>query len=261
MGVTQLDFGVTAGRRPWLGDIGPALAELGYAGVWANDNPRRSGLETLAAISERAPSLELGLGVAPLSARSPAEIAAEVRALGLPADRLILGVGSGGSASLALVRDGVAALRAELPDVRLAISALGPRMCALGGEVADLVLLNWAAPARIRWARERVSEGARATGRETPAVASYVRVAVGAGSRERLATEGADYAGATGAYGRLFSAQADDPSPGAADDDPAAIPGLLAPYRGLLDRCVVRGLPAGDDLEGWLAVARAAASD
>ena len=59
---------------------GPALAALGYAAVWANDNVRRSGLATLAAICEHAPSLEMGLGVAPLSDRSPATIAAEVRA-------------------------------------------------------------------------------------------------------------------------------------------------------------------------------------
>jgi hypothetical protein len=33
----------------------------------------------------------------------------------------------------------------------------------------------------------------------------------------------------------------------------------LAPYRQALDTCVVRGLPAGDDLNDWLAIARAAA--
>ncbi len=254
-----LEFGLTAGERSWLGELGPALTTLGYAAVWANDNVRRSGLATLAAIGAHAPSLGLGLGVAPLSDKTPASIAAEVRGLRLANDRLTLGVGSGSSASLALVRDGVAALRRELPGVRIAISALGARMCALGGEVADVVLLNWAAPARIAWARERIAEGAAAAGRQPPVVASYVRVAVGPGSQERLATERAHYAGRTPRpYARLFAAQPDDPTPGVAADDPAAIPALLAPQCVALDRCVVRGLPASDDLEGWLAVARAA---
>jgi alkanesulfonate monooxygenase SsuD/methylene tetrahydromethanopterin reductase-like flavin-dependent oxidoreductase (luciferase family) len=263
MGVTDgtLEFGLTAGTRPWLGELGPALTGLGYAAVWANDNVRRSGLATLAGIVAHAPALEMGLGVAPLSDRSPAEIASEARALGLPLARLTLGVGSGSSSSLALVRDGVDALRAELPGARIAISALGPRMCALGGEIADVVLLNWAAPRRIAWARERIAAGAAAAGREPPVVASYVRVAVGAGSAERLAAERAHYAGRTPRpYARLFAAQAQDPTPGVAADDPAAIPDLVAPNRAALDRCVIRGLPAADTLEGWLAVARAAAA-
>ncbi len=259
MTTPSLEFGLTAGDRPWLGALGPALASLGFAAVWANDNTRRSGLATLAAITARAPSLGIGLGVAPLSDKTPALIAAEVRELRLPLDHLTLGVGSGSSSSLALVRDGVEALRTALPGARIAISALGPRMCALGGEIADVVLLNWAAPARIAWARQRIAEGATAAGREPPVVASYVRVAVGPGAQERLATERAHYAGRTPRpYGRLFAAQPDDPTPGVAAEDPAAIPGLLAPHRAALDRCVVRALPVTDDPEGWLAVARAA---
>ena len=85
-----------------------------------------------------------------------AEILGEVAASGIPHERLVLGVGTGDGASLAAVRQGVAALREALPDVRLAIAALGPRMCQLGGEIADAVLLNWAFPERIEWSRERV---------------------------------------------------------------------------------------------------------
>ncbi len=255
----RLEFGLTAGERPWLADLGPALAALGYAAVWANDNVRRSGLATLAAIVARAPTLEICLGVAPLSDRSPEEIAGEARGLALPLERLTLGVGSGSSSSLSLVREGVRALRAELPGTRIAISALGPRMCTLGGEIADVVLLNWAAPRRIAWARDRIADGARAAGRELPAVASYVRVAVGNGSAERLLAEQTRYAGRTPRpYARLFAAQPQDPTPGVATDDPAAIPRLLAPHRAALDRCVVRALPVADTLDGWLAVARAA---
>jgi alkanesulfonate monooxygenase SsuD/methylene tetrahydromethanopterin reductase-like flavin-dependent oxidoreductase (luciferase family) len=259
MNHASLEFGLTAGERPWLGQLGPALASLGFDAVWANDNLRRSGLATLAAVTADAPTLDLGLGVAPLSDRTPAVIAAEVRALRLPPDRLTLGVGSGSSASLDLVREGVAALRTELPGVRIAISALGPRMCTLGGEIADVVLLNWAAPPRIAWARERIERGAATAGRRPPLVASYVRVAVGPGAQERLAAERERYAARTPRpYARLFAAQPDESIPGVAAEDPASTPALLAPTRDALDRCVVRALPAVDDLEGWLAVARAA---
>jgi len=253
-----LDFGIKAGDRPWLRHLGSSLAELGYAGVWANDNPGRSGLASLAALALDAPSLELGLGVAPLATRPAEELVSEVRALDLPRDRLILGVGSGSSSSLALVREGIATLRRELPSVRLAISALGPRMCTLGGEIADLVLLNWAGPDRTRWSRERIAEGAATGGRAVPTVAAYVRVAVGPNASERLAAERARYAGMSGAYGRLFAGQPDGAVLGFAADDAAAVPAGVAPYREVLDRCVIRGLPANDDLDGWLAVARAA---
>ena len=66
-----------------------------------------------------------------------------------------------------------------------------PRLCRLGGEIADGVLLNWMLPDGAARAREWLSEGAAAAGREAPVVASYVRVAVGPGAQERLdAVEG-----------------------------------------------------------------------
>jgi alkanesulfonate monooxygenase SsuD/methylene tetrahydromethanopterin reductase-like flavin-dependent oxidoreductase (luciferase family) len=256
-----LHFGMTAGERAWLPDLGPRLEALGFAGLWSNDNPGRSGLATLATASVRVTSLDLGLGVAPLSARSPGEIAGEVRALGLDPRRLLLGVGSGRSASLALVRDGVAELRRLLPGTRIGISALGPRMCRLAGEVADFVLLNWAEPGRVAWARERVAEGAAAAGRPAPVISAYVRMAVGPGAVERLAQAAAGYGGRPGPYARLFADQGrtTDAPPGVAAIDPASAPGLLARYRGHLDLPVVRAVPDGDDLAAWCSVAEAAA--
>jgi alkanesulfonate monooxygenase SsuD/methylene tetrahydromethanopterin reductase-like flavin-dependent oxidoreductase (luciferase family) len=258
-----LHFGMTAGERAWLPDLGPRLEALGFAGLWSNDNPGRSGLATLATASVRATSLDLGLGVAPLSARRPGEIAGEVRALGLDPRRLLLGVGSGRSASLALVRDGVAELRRLLPATRIGISALGPRMCRLAGEVADFVLLNWAEPERVAWARERVAEGAAAAGRSAPVIAAYVRMTVGPGAVERLAQAAAGYGGHPGPYARLFADQGRTTGapPGVAATDPASAPGLLARYLGSLDLPVVRAVPEDDDLAAWCSVAEAAAGD
>jgi alkanesulfonate monooxygenase SsuD/methylene tetrahydromethanopterin reductase-like flavin-dependent oxidoreductase (luciferase family) len=255
-----LHFGMTAGERPWLAQLGPLLVTLGFAGLWSNDNPRRSGLATLANAAAEAPSLELGLGVAPLSDRTPAEIADEVRSLGLPEERLLLGVGSGRSPSLTLVRDGVAELRRLLPGTRIGISALGPRMCRLAGEIGDFVLLNWAGPERVAWARERVGEGAAAAGRGLPAISAYVRMTVGTGAEPRLAEAAAGYGGRPGPYARLFTEQgrATEDPPGVAAVDPATARRLLARYLRGLDLPVVRAVPGGDALDDWLAVAAAA---
>lgn len=260
---TRLGFGLVG--RPEetaaeLASLGPELERLGYAEIWVNDGRARSALDTLAALSAGTRGIALCTGVAPLDERRPAWIAERVGRLGLAPDRLVIGVGSGGSSSLALVRDGVAELRALLPGVRVAVSALGPRMCRLAGEVADVVLLNWASPDRIAWARARAGEGAATAGRPMPQVAGYVRVAVGADAEARLAREAERYARRPRSYGRLFAEQGAGVRgwPGVAAAGADQVAALLSPYREALDSCVVRALPASDSVDGWLAVARAA---
>jgi alkanesulfonate monooxygenase SsuD/methylene tetrahydromethanopterin reductase-like flavin-dependent oxidoreductase (luciferase family) len=259
----HLGFGITAQRDP-AGVGVPRLAEgleaLGYDELWANDGRLGSGLATLAAAVDSTLGLDLCLGVAPLSERTADEIAAEVERLGLPHARLVLGVGTGSGSSLAAVRDAVSALRLLLPEVRLGIAALGPRMCALGGEVADLVLLNWSFPDRIVWSRERIAAGAAAAGRPTPRVAGYVRVALGPDAQARLSAEGERYRDRPRPYTRLLDAQnaRERGLPGVAAIRAAEIPALLAPYRSALDSCVVRALPAERSASGWLEIAEAA---
>ena len=259
----RLGFGITAQRDPAAAGVealGKALEALGYDELWANDGRLGSGLATLSAAVPSTTRMELCLGVAPLSDRTPEQIAAEVIGLGLPRERLLLGVGTGSSSSLALVRDGVGVLRRLLPDVRIGIAALGPGMCTLGGEIADFVLLNWAFPDRIAWSRERIAAGATAAGRSMPRVASYVRTAVGFDAAARLDAEAARYRGRPRPYARLFDAEHADErgSPGVTATDPTSIPALLSPYRAALDSCVVRALPATPGVAGWLAVAEAA---
>lgn len=260
----HLGFGLVGRPRPVpgeLAEVGAHLLRLGYRELWANDGRDRSGLATVATAGGDAPGLDLGVGVMPLSERTPAQIADEVRSLAVSAERLIVGVGTGDTSSLAAVRDGVLALRSRLPGVRLAVGALGPRMCRLAGEVADVVLLNWASPDRIAWSRERVAEGARSAGRDMPRMAGYVRVAIGPGAGDRLVAEADRYRRRPRPYVRLFAEQGalDAEPPGVAAEDPAAVAELLAPYRAALDSCVVRALPAGDSLAALIAVADAAA--
>lgn len=259
----HLGFGITAQRDPvaaGLPALGQGLETLGYDELWANDGRLGSGLATLAAALETTRRIDLCLGIAPLSERAAEEIAAEVERLGLPPGRLVLGVGTGSGSSLDAVRDAVGMLRRLLPDVRVAIAALGPRMCALGGEIADPVLLNWAFPDRIAWARERIAAGAASAGRPMPRVAGYVRVAIGPDALARLTAEADRYRGRPRPYARLFDDQrtSERGAPGVAVLDPAEAATLLAPYREALDSCVVRALPAEAGAAAWLAIAEAA---
>lgn len=249
----SLAFGITGGDRPWLGALGRSLESLGYDGAWANDTPGNSGVAAVRGLAG-ASRLDLGIGVVSLADHPAPSVASSILESGVAPSRLILGVGSGGSRSLALVRSGVADLRRELPGVRLAVAAIGPRMCELAGEIGDVVLLNWATPARIAWARERVAAGAARAERQVPVVAGYVRVAVGPGAASRLAAERGRYARFP-SYARMFDAEGGAPGIAAASG-PAARE--VAPYREALDICVVRGLPEADTLESWLAIAEAA---
>jgi alkanesulfonate monooxygenase SsuD/methylene tetrahydromethanopterin reductase-like flavin-dependent oxidoreductase (luciferase family) len=260
----RLGFGIVARAEEHaapLGRLGPRLEELGYDELWANDGRGRSGLATVRAAAGSATRLLLGVGVIPLSETSPAQAAAEVARTGLDHARLVVGLGTGDGSSLAVVREGVATLRGLLPDVQVAIAALGPRMCRLGGETADVVLLNWAFPGRIAWSRDRIAEGAAAAGRPMPRVAAYVRVAIGTDARERLVAEANRYRGRPRPYTRQFAAQGAiaDQVPGVAAEDPREVPALLAPYRDALDSCVVRALPVGEGVDELIAIAEAAA--
>jgi alkanesulfonate monooxygenase SsuD/methylene tetrahydromethanopterin reductase-like flavin-dependent oxidoreductase (luciferase family) len=261
----HLGFGLVARPSPIpaeLAVLGPRLAALGYRELWCNDGHGRSGLSTLAVAGGDALDLDLCVGVAPLSERTVDEIVDEVAASGIAHDRLVLGVGTGDGASLAAVRAGVAALRQALPGLRLAIAALGPRMCRLGGEIADVVLLNWAFPDRIAWSRERIAEGAASAGRPIPRVACYVRTALGPEAADLLQAEGRRYTTRPRPYTRLFEEQGatERGAPGVAATEASQVPGLLAPYCAVLDSCVVRALPAGSSVEELLAIAEAAAT-
>ena len=257
----DLDFGITAASRTDHPRLGAELERLGYGMLWVNDTPRGDGLTTLAEVAAATTSLQFGVGVIALSEHTPADIATRMRAVDLPAGRLTLGVGSGSSSSLQLVRDGVAGLRRLEPDLRIAVAAVGPRMAHLAGEVADAVVANWAHPDRLTLIRERVAEGADAARRPAPQFVAYVRTAVGQGAVERLQAEMERYRGYGPHYARAFDAQGDGLIGVAVESrDPAEVAAALAPYRSVVDTVVVRALPADDSVDGWLQVATATAS-
>jgi len=260
----HLGFGVIAGLPDeLLADLAREIERLGYGALWINDGgrPTADGLAGLSVVAQAAPTLQLGVGVLPLDRRSAAEIAAAVRSLRLPLHRLWLGIGSGGEAArpVGIVRDGVTALRGTLPDARVLISALGPQMSRLAGEVADAVLFNWATPSRLANVSALVAEGSARAGRGPVERWAYVRTAVGHDARTRVGEEAARYAESP-AYRRAFDAQAVPFADiGIAGSSATDLAPQIAAYRAVVDGVVIRALPRSWTVEDALVIARAAA--
>jgi alkanesulfonate monooxygenase SsuD/methylene tetrahydromethanopterin reductase-like flavin-dependent oxidoreductase (luciferase family) len=257
----RLSFGIAAALGADVAAaVAPEVERLGYASLWANDGRPAAGLPLLAAAQRATRRIGTGVGVVPCDLRSPSEIVETISSLGIDPGRIVIGVGSGRAEHpVRAVRAAVAELRARLPRATVGIAALGPRMCRLGGEVADLVLLNWMTPERIGWARDRIADGARRASRPVPVVASYVRVAIGPDARERLAAEAARYE-ALPQYRRAREAMGVPlAGVGIATDRAEEVVPALAPYIDALDECVIRALPSPSDADGVLPIARAGA--
>lgn len=259
--MSKLAFGVVAASGAQHALLGTAVERLGYEELWVNDTRRGDGLATLAAIAPGTTVLRFGVGVIPLSEYTPEQVAARVRAAGVPMDRLTLGVGSGSTASLRLVVDGVARLRELLPDTPLAVAAVGPGMARVAGEIADAVVTNWAIPDRLASLRQRIAEGAQTAARPQPRFVAYVRTTVGPGAKERLRSEMDRYRTyAGGQYARAFDERPHELVGIAAETtDRAVIRPMLTPYEAVVDTLVVRGVPAEDAIERWLEIAETAA--
>lgn len=249
-------FGITATDHIDLARLGAAVETLGYHELWVNDTPRGDGFATLARVAEATTTLRLAVGVVALSEHSPPVIAERVTRAGIAPQRLTVGIGSGSSRSLDLVRSGVAVLRRLLPEHTIAVAAVGPRMARLAGEIADAAVANWALPARLAELRELVGQGAAEAGRPVPRLVAYVRTAVGPGAADRLRAEMGLYASYGRHYARAFEAQPDRLVGIAVDSgDAAELAAALAPYRAVADTVVVRALPTDDTVDAWLEVA------
>jgi alkanesulfonate monooxygenase SsuD/methylene tetrahydromethanopterin reductase-like flavin-dependent oxidoreductase (luciferase family) len=255
-------LGIAAGLDAGLArDLAVRCEQLGYHSLWSNDEPASPGLEMLAHFAAAAPQLELGVGVLPLDRHQPARIAAEIARLGLDPAKLWIGVGSGQlPAPIHLVERAVAELRELLPEgTRIVLAAMRPRMCHLGGAIADAVLFNWMPPAHAARAGRWVQRGADQAGRAAPIVASYVRIAVGPGARQRLSDEERHYRIINEAHRQHFEAM--DVPLGSVGVAASARPGVLdglAPYHAALDLPIVR-LLTDQDATSLPAAAAAAA--
>ncbi|MGH2749277.1 MAG: hypothetical protein ACRDK3_00105 [Actinomycetota bacterium] len=139
------------------------------------------------------------------------------------------------------------------------MAAMRRRMCRVGGALADGVLLNWMLSAQAAAACRWVQEGADKAGRAAPVVASYVRVAVGPGSLQRLREEEGDYRNINERHRQHFEAM--DVELGSVGVTASARPEVLdglAPYHSALDLPIAR-LLADQDAISLSAAAIAAA--
>jgi probable F420-dependent oxidoreductase len=180
-----------------------AAEDLGYTSFWTAETTGPEAFSLLAAAGAAAPGLDLGTGVLALQLRTPMVVAmagATLQALH-PEREILLGVGISspvvterwhgvpyGDRPLDRVREYVTLLRACLSGekvdfagdfyqvkgfrlgVRLGerrpkivVGALNPRMLALGGELADGVLLNYLPASHVPWSIEQVRAGGDAT--------------------------------------------------------------------------------------------------
>jgi probable F420-dependent oxidoreductase len=177
--------------------------DLGYRSYWTAETTGPEAFVTLAAIGQRAPSLDLGTGVLALQLRSPMAVAmagASLQALHPDRD-ILLGVGISspvvterwhsvpyGERPLARVREYLTLVRecltgetvsfkGDFYDVsrfrlgvrlgerrpKLVVGALNPAMLRLAGELADGVLLNYLPATHVPWSVEQVRKGGNAT--------------------------------------------------------------------------------------------------
>ena len=195
-------------------------AEAGYGSFWTAETTGSEAFSTLAAAGAAAPEVALGTGVLALQLRTPplAAMAAATLAALSPGREVLLGVGISSPVVtsrwhgapygehplgqvreyLTLVRECLSGekvtfegdhyavkgfrlgLRPPEPAPRLVLGALGPKMLALAGELADGVLLNYLPASHVPWSVEQVRAGEAATGREPGAcrVHAYVHAGV-----------------------------------------------------------------------------------
>jgi alkanesulfonate monooxygenase SsuD/methylene tetrahydromethanopterin reductase-like flavin-dependent oxidoreductase (luciferase family) len=221
---------------PWddVVEIVQTAEQTGYETLFLPEVGARETFSTLAALAGRTSTIGLATGVVTTVARRQSVTAmAAATVHDLSGGRMVLGLGTGPSDPGALDR-----LRRYLGDVRelfeggsideerrgervrlgiavepplpVWIAALGPRAVALGGAIADGVILNWCTPERVAQARASIDEAARAAGRDPHdvTVAVYVRAVIGQEPQHALPglrAMAAQYASYP-AYARQFAA-------------------------------------------------------
>lgn len=243
----RVSIGVAGSLGPALiAALAPAVERAGFAALWINDVPGGDALIALAAAAGTTEHLHLATGVIPVDRRSAASIADEIEQLGLPQNRLTVGIGAGArrEGALARVDDATALLRRRL-DARVVVGALGPRMRRLGARRAGGVLLNWVTPDDAARQTVDMHEEAAATH-----VALYVRTAVDADASPRLREEIARYA-AYPNYAANFARMGVDAGETVLEGVDAARRSIPA-YAAAVDEVVLRAITASDTLEDYL---------
>jgi alkanesulfonate monooxygenase SsuD/methylene tetrahydromethanopterin reductase-like flavin-dependent oxidoreductase (luciferase family) len=251
-------FGITASiGHDVVASLAAEVERLGYSSFWVNDIPDAEGLSSLEVAAGATRSIKLGVGVIPLDTKPPDAIVERVRALQLPLDRLVLGLGSGHSPHpLARVRDGFTRLRSAL-GTTIVVGALGPKMAALAGQ-SDGVLLNWMTPEYIEQIAPTVRVGA-AGSRSTPLLMAYVRTGLSPEADARLAQELGYYSGVSSFEQHVERMGVSARAACVMGPDIGSLQAGLAPFERVLDETIVRAITPSDTLDDLLRLAEASA--
>jgi alkanesulfonate monooxygenase SsuD/methylene tetrahydromethanopterin reductase-like flavin-dependent oxidoreductase (luciferase family) len=256
---TVRGLGLAAVVAPEVIESAAARAEsAGYGSFWLNNPPGADALSLLGGLAARHPTLQLGVGVIPLSHQGPDEIVRDLERNSIPQDHFYLGIGSGGGRKVAEVAEALRAVRAA-SRYTIVLAALGPKMCRLAGAEADAVLLNWLTPEHARKSIGWLEEGAQAAGRPLPRTIGYVRVALGPDAGASLVRESANYE-AIPSYADHFRRMGVN-ALGASirGDTPDAIQASLVTWEGVVDELVVRAITANNAEDEVLELIAAAA--
>jgi probable F420-dependent oxidoreductase len=214
-------------------EIARHAESAGVTELWLGEMATFEAFTLAGAVAATRPGLRLVVGPLPVTLRDPTMLAmgvASVAEVGGRAADLALGASSpavtagwhavADRPTLQRFRETVTTLRTLLDGgrgpggfrlrvgrggCRLVLAAFGPRMLRLGGEVADVVVLNLVTTDQIRAARAVVAEGAASAGRPVPRVAVWVPVAVDEAGAAQVARGLAVYLAQPG-YGEMFAA-------------------------------------------------------
>jgi alkanesulfonate monooxygenase SsuD/methylene tetrahydromethanopterin reductase-like flavin-dependent oxidoreductase (luciferase family) len=160
-------------------DLVKLAAELGYQSAWTPAGANTAAFRSCMRWYE-ASGLATGISAVPASGQAPEFYARHALHLWqATAGTFTLVLGSGKLSNIDMMRRYFEAVRGQLPDAMpLFLAALGPRMLALAGELADGVGLNWCSTEQVAWSRKRVEDAARRRRRPVPQVIEYIRTAV-----------------------------------------------------------------------------------
>jgi alkanesulfonate monooxygenase SsuD/methylene tetrahydromethanopterin reductase-like flavin-dependent oxidoreductase (luciferase family) len=236
-----------------VSQLASAAEVAGFATFWANDTPGGDGLDSLAIAARETGSVRLGVGVIPIDRKPASAIIEQVKRLELPEDRLTVGIGAGGlrKGSIEAVRDTAIKLKSQL-NARILVGSLGPRMTALGGEMADGALLNWLTPEYAARSAEVVRNAAKAAGRSQTHVATYVRVALGQNALNVLKAE-ADRYGSYRQYAENFARMGVTAFETTVhSENPEGLEPKLSNFEPELDEVVVRAICANESANDYL---------
>lgn len=252
-------FGIEATTMPdVVVQVARAAEEAGYSSFWVNGSPPRQALEALA-VAASVTSIPLGVGVIPLHRRPIEQVVTDVRELGLPQDRLRLGIGYGQPrGALATMRHSVAMIHEELESSAV-VGAVGPRMTALAGEIGDAVIFTWWFAAAVRDSRQYLEAGAEGAGRNRPPIISYIRCALLPQAESKLEEQANAY-DSSPKFARVFAHYGVTARDTVVTGNTAAdLQSGIVAEEAVLDEGVVRAIPADDSAGSLLDLLEACA--